>query len=53
MEAMKTLPIRLSPGRDLRAAPEAVLLALLPDWQFTRKPDAQTGYAELVVRPRV
>jgi predicted DNA-binding protein with PD1-like motif len=27
-----------------------VLLALLPDWQFTREPDAQTGYDELVVR---
>jgi len=29
-----------------------VLLALLPDWQFTREPDAQTGYDELVVRAR-
>ena len=27
-----------------------VLLALLPDWQFTREPDAQTGYDELVIR---
>lgn len=27
-----------------------VLLALLPDWQFTREPDAGTGYDELVVR---
>jgi glycine/D-amino acid oxidase-like deaminating enzyme len=27
------------------------LLALLPDWQFTREPDAQTGYDELVIRP--
>lgn len=27
-----------------------VLLALLPDWQFSREPDAQTGYDELVVR---
>ena len=26
-----------------------VLLALLPEWQFTREPDAQTGYDELVV----
>jgi hypothetical protein len=25
---------------------------LLPDWQFTREPDAQTGYDELVVRAR-
>ncbi|WP_394790815.1 PPC domain-containing DNA-binding protein [Rhodoferax sp.] len=29
-----------------------VLLALLPDWQFTRELDAATGYDELVVRPR-
>jgi predicted DNA-binding protein with PD1-like motif len=29
-----------------------VLLALLPDWQFSREPDAQTGYDELVVRAR-
>jgi hypothetical protein len=29
-----------------------VLLALLPDWQFTREPDAQTGYDELAVRVR-
>ncbi len=29
-----------------------VLLAELPQWQFTREPDAGTGYAELVVRPR-
>lgn len=27
-----------------------VLLALLPDWQFTREPDAATGYDELVIR---
>lgn len=55
---MKTLPIRLTPGQDLRAALEAavvlttaeVLLALLPDWQFTREPDAATGYDELVIR---
>lgn len=29
-----------------------VLLALLPDWQFAREPDAVTGYDELVVQPR-
>ena len=29
-----------------------VLLALLPDWQFTREPDARTGYDELVARAR-
>jgi predicted DNA-binding protein with PD1-like motif len=28
-----------------------VLLALLPDWVFTREPDVSTGYDELVVRP--
>ncbi len=27
-----------------------VLLALLPDWQFTREPDPATGYDELVIR---
>ena len=29
-----------------------VLLALLPDWQFSREPDTQTGYDELVIRVR-
>jgi predicted DNA-binding protein with PD1-like motif len=29
-----------------------VLLALLPDWHFSREPDAYTGYDELVVRVR-
>lgn len=29
-----------------------VLLALLPDWHFTREPDAVTGYDELVIRAR-
>jgi len=28
-----------------------VLLALLPEWEFAREPDAVTGYDELVVRP--
>ena len=27
-----------------------VLLALLPEWEFAREPDAQTGFDELVVR---
>lgn len=27
-----------------------VLLALLPDWQFSREPDVATGYDELVIR---
>ena len=52
MKAIKTLPILLTPGQDLRAALEAAMLALLPDWQFTREPDAQTGYYELVIRAR-
>jgi predicted DNA-binding protein with PD1-like motif len=30
-----------------------VLLALLPEWQFAREPDAATGFDELVVRARV
>ncbi|MBC7919293.1 MAG: DNA-binding protein [Rhodoferax sp.] len=29
-----------------------VLLALLPDWEFSREPDAATGYDDLVVRPK-
>ena len=52
MKAMKTLPIRLTPGRDLRAAPEAEVLALRPDWQFTRESDVQTGNDELIIRAR-
>jgi len=28
-----------------------VLVALLPDWHFTREPDSATGWSELVVRP--
>lgn len=28
-----------------------VLLALLPEWEFAREPDAATGFDELVVRP--
>jgi predicted DNA-binding protein with PD1-like motif len=27
-----------------------VLIALLPDWRFSREPDSLTGYEELVVR---
>jgi predicted DNA-binding protein with PD1-like motif len=27
-----------------------VLLALLPEWEFAREPDAETGFDELVVR---
>ena len=29
-----------------------VLLALLPEWDFSRQPDPATGHAELVVRGR-
>ena len=39
----------VAPGCIVRTTAE-VLLALLPDWQFTREPDALTGYDELVVR---
>ena len=28
-----------------------ILLALLPDWEFSREHDAATGYDELVIRP--
>lgn len=41
----------VAPGCIVRTTAE-VLLALLPDWQFTREPDALTGYEELVVRAR-
>ena len=39
----------VAPGCTVRTTAE-VLLALLPDWQFTREPDAGTGYDELVVQ---
>jgi predicted DNA-binding protein with PD1-like motif len=38
-------------GCTVRTTAE-VLIALLPDWRFTREPDAATGYAELVVARR-
>ncbi|MBT9500653.1 MAG: DNA-binding protein [Burkholderiaceae bacterium] len=38
-------------GCTVRTTAE-VLLALLPDWQFTREFDAATGYAELRIGPR-
>ena len=41
----------VAPGCTVLTTAE-VLLALLPDWQFTREPDAGTGYDELVVRGR-
>ncbi len=39
------------PGCTVRTTAE-VLLALLPAWDFSRAPDAMTGYQELVVRAR-
>jgi predicted DNA-binding protein with PD1-like motif len=41
----------VAPGCIVRTTAE-VLLALLPDWDFSLAPDAATGYHELVVRPR-
>ena len=41
----------LQHGNIVRTTAE-VLLAELPDWELSRAPDAQTGYLELVVRPR-
>jgi len=38
-------------GCTVRTTAE-VLLGLLDDWHFERAPDAITGYAELVARPR-
>jgi len=38
-------------GNLIRTTAE-LLLAPLPGWQLGRAPDAATGYAELVVRPR-
>lgn len=39
----------VAPGCTVRTTAE-VLLALLPEWEFSRAPDAATGYDELVVR---
>ncbi|HYW57760.1 MAG TPA: PPC domain-containing DNA-binding protein [Polaromonas sp.] len=39
----------VAPGCLVRTTAE-VLLALLPEWEFSREPDAVTGYDELVVR---
>lgn len=38
-------------GCTVRTTAE-ILLVLLPQWQFTREPDAATGYAELRIGPR-
>lgn len=40
------------PGCMVRTTAE-VLIAWLPDWDFSRAPDPATGYAELVVRRSV
>jgi len=39
----------VAPGCIVHTTAE-VLLALLPDWAFSRAPDAATGYNELVVQ---
>lgn len=41
----------VGPGCIVRTTAE-VLVALLPDLQFTREDDPATGFKELVVRPR-
>jgi uncharacterized protein len=41
----------VAPGCTVLTTAE-VLLALLPDWQFSREPDAATGYDELVVQAK-
>lgn len=41
----------VAPGCIVRTTAE-VLLQLLPGWDFQREPDAATGWAELVIRPR-
>ncbi len=40
----------LAYGCRVRTTAE-ILLAPLPDWRFSREPDPDTGYLELVVRP--
>ena len=41
----------VTPGCVVRTTAE-VLLVVLDDVRFAREPDAQTGYAELVIHPR-
>jgi predicted DNA-binding protein with PD1-like motif len=41
----------VAPGCIVRTTAE-VLVALLPEWRFTRAHDAATGYAELAIAPR-
>ena len=48
---MKISTIRLATGSLVRATAELVL-ALLPEWQFSRVLDPATGYAELRIQRR-
>jgi len=41
----------VAPGCIVRTTAE-VLLALLPEWDFSRAPDAATGYQELEITKR-
>ncbi|RQO52862.1 DUF296 domain-containing protein [Variovorax sp. KBW07] len=41
-----------APGCTVRTTAE-ILIAVLPDWQFTRTHDPLTGYAELMPRRRL
>ena len=38
------------PGCIVRTTAE-IVLALLPGWAFSRVPDAETGFKELVAKP--
>jgi predicted DNA-binding protein with PD1-like motif len=49
--AGRVLGGHVAPGCTVRTTAE-LLLALLPEWDFTREPDARTGYPELVLRER-
>jgi predicted DNA-binding protein with PD1-like motif len=42
----------VAPGCTVRTTAE-VLLALLPEWEFSREPDAATGYLELQITQAV
>jgi predicted DNA-binding protein with PD1-like motif len=39
----------MGPGCIVRTTAE-VLVALLPDWRFSREPDTQSGYKELAIK---
>lgn len=41
----------LKEGSVVRTTAE-IVLAILPEWNFTRSPDPETGYPELEVTPR-